>query len=170
MDERKNYNDDVSIANVFIECMPFPWQCLKPNRQDYQNDERIKRLEEEIGDRNTYICIIGKDNDVSALYKEMILLGDELNSKWLQEDEVISIVDYKKIFWLEDMRSCKIFLDVYRSEDNPLIIEQYNRIFESVAGNNLCISLNDFRGMICRLPYDMSVYAKIGTKGGKDFL
>ena len=170
MDERKNDNGNMGIANVFIECMPLPWQCLKPNKRDYQNDQRIKRLEEEIDDQNTYICITGKENDVSALYKEMILLCDELNSKWLREDELITIVDYKKIFWFEDVRSCKIFLDVYRSEDNQLILEQYSRIFESVAGNNVCISLNDFRGMICRLPYDMAAYAKIGTRGGKDFL
>ena len=109
MDERKNDNGNMGIANVFIECMPLPWQCLKPNKRDYQNDQRIKRLEEEIDDQNTYICITGKENDV-------------------------------------------------------------NRIFESVAGNNVCISLNDFRGMICRLPYDMAAYAKIGTRGGKDFL
>ena len=36
----------------------------------------------------------------------------------------------------------------------------FNRIYESIAGRNLCISFNDFRGMICRLPYDMSAVSK----------
>ena len=67
------------------------------------------------------------------------------------------------------MRNHKIFEDVYSNEANEFIIEQYNRIFESIAGSNLCISFNDFRGMIHRLPYDMSAVAKKGKLGGRVF-
>ena len=99
----------------------------------------------------------------------MIALSNELDSKWLNEDELNTITIYKKIFWFKDKRSYKVFKDVYSTETNELIIEQYNRIFESCTGNNLRILLNNFRGMLCRLPYDMSWFAKKGKRGGRDF-
>ena len=109
------------------------------------------------------------DEEISKLYREMIALNSELDSKFLEQACLVSITDYKKIFWFQDRRSYEIFEDVYCNETNALIIEQYNRIFESIAGNNMCISLHDFRGMICRLPYDMSAVAKKGILGMQNF-
>ena len=123
-----------------------------------------------LSNNNPYICIVGvSDEEISELYRKMIVLSSELDDKWLKKKCLMSITDYKKIFWFKNIKSYKIFADVYSNETNELIVEQYNRIFESIAGNNMCISLNDFRGMICRLPFDMSAVAKKGRLGGKDF-
>lgn len=162
---------DVHIPHVFIGSVPLPQECLLPNKKDYPNDKRILQLKEVLDGKSTYICIVGvEEEEISRLYEKMILLNEKLDEEWLEKEELITITTYKKIFWFKDIMSCKIFNDVYRNEDNKLITEQYDRIFESVAGNNLCISLNDSRGMICRLPYDMSAVAKKGTRGWKDFI
>lgn len=160
----------MSSVHVFVRCVPNPQDCLMPNEKYYKNDERIEKLKEILCNEGTYICIIGvTDDDITKLYREMIALSSELNNTWLKEPYMTSITDYKKIFWFKNMGSFETFEDVYSAETNELIIEQYNRIFESVAGNNLCITLNDCRGMICRLPYDMSAVAKTGTLGLQNF-
>lgn len=156
--------------HVFIGCVPVPEECLIPNERDYPGDVRIDILNTVLCDSSSYICIVDvEEDDILNLYRKMIALSNELDSKWLNEDELNTITIYKKIFWFKDKRSYKVFKDVYSTETNELIIEQYNRIFESCAGNNLRISLNDFRGMLCRLPYDMSWFAKKGKRGGRDF-
>ena len=161
----------MSDAHVFVRCVPSPEECLLPNEKDYPNDKRINEIKKFLSNDVPYICIIGvTDDDISELYRNMIGLNGDLDSKWLKEKWLVSIIEQKKIFWFKDMKSYLIFEDVYSNETNELIIEQYNRIFESIAGNNMCISLNDCRGMICRLPYDMSTAAKIGKLGMQDFL
>lgn len=157
-------------VHVFVRCLPPPEYCLAPNEKDYPDDERINELKKILNNDSPYICIVGvTDVDICELYKEMIALGSALDSEWLKEQYLVSITNYKKIFWFKDMQSYTIFEDVYSNETNELIIEQYNRIFESIAGSNMCISLNDCRGMICRLPYDMSAVAKCGKLEMRDF-
>ena len=161
----------MSDVHVFVRCLPEPEECLMPNERDYPNDKRINELKKILSNQIPYICIIGMtDDDISDLYRRMIHVSGDLDGKYISEKWLDSITDYKKIFWFKDVKSYQVFEDVYSSETNELIIEQYNRIFESIAGNNMCISLNDCRGMICRLPYDMSAVAKIGKIGMQDFL
>lgn len=153
-------------SHVFVECMPSPEQCLMPNEIDYLNDERTIKLREELNDTTTRICIIGgNDEEITRLYEEMVLKSNQIDDEYLQEAESISITIFKRIFWFRDEMSYKIFEDVYSHEKNELITRYYDRTFESVSGNNLCISLNDAWGMIDRLPFDMWSVANRSTKG-----
>lgn len=147
-------------AHIFVGCMPLPKQCLKPNACDYENDKRMGILKEILNDYSSHICIIGGDDkEITKLYKEMLLLCEQIDEEYLQEEEIVSLTICKKIFWFRDKRSCKIFEEVYSREKNELIIRHYERTLESVAGNNLCISFCDSRGMIDRLPMDMWLVA-----------
>ena len=106
-------------------------------------------------------------SDISVC--NFLSLADEIDTIFLDNDEMITLTKSKPVFLFFDQKSCKIFLDVYLHEDNQEIIQSYNRIFESITGNNLVISLRDFRGMICRLPWEQMWTANRGKMGGKDF-
>lgn len=156
--------------HIYMECMPSPEQCLMPNYSDYPDDKRIIKLEKLLSDKCPRVYIVGgKNEDITELYRNVLLLYHQINAEYLQEDEGIEILVFKKIFWFRTKRSCKIFEDVYSHEKNELILKYYNRIFESVAGNNLCIFLSDAWGMIDRLPFDMSHVANVGTKEWSEF-
>ena len=157
-------------SHIFMECMPLPEQCLIPNYRDYPDDKRIIKLEEILRDKCPRVYIVGgKNEDITELYRNVLLLYHQINAEYLHEDEGIEILVFKKIFWFRNKLSCKIFEDVYSHEKNELILKCYNRIFESAAGNNLCISLSDAWGMIDRLPFDMRHVANVGTKEWREF-
>lgn len=156
--------------SVYIGCMPFPEQCIMPNYLDYPNDKRIKKLEKIFNNKCPRIYIIGgKHEEITQVYRDVLLLREKIEAEYSQEDDMIEITLPKKIFWFSDKLSCKIFEDIYGKEENPIIISYYDRIFESIAGNNLCITLYNAWGILDRLPLEMSICANRRTRQWREF-
>jgi len=82
----------MSDGHVFMRCVPSPEVCLMPNEKDYPDDKRINELKKILSNHISYICIIGvTDDDISELYRKILVLSDDLDSKWLKEKWLVSI-------------------------------------------------------------------------------
>ena len=159
------------IPQMYNKSIPPAKECLKFNEEEYCNDIRKNVIKELVSVKDDFICLIDIElKEVDQLFRDIVSLADEIDTIFLETEELITLTKIKPIFVFMDEKSCKIFLDVYLHEDNQEIILNYNRIFESIAGNNLVISLRDFRGMICRLPWEQMWMAKRGVLGGEDFV
>ena len=159
------------IPQIYNKTIPPSKECLKFNEEDYCNDIRKNVIKELVSVKDDFICLIDIElKEVDQLFRDIVSLADEIDTIFLETEELITLTMIKPIFVFMDENSCKIFLDVYLNEDNQEIIQSYNRIFESIAGNNLLISLRDFRGMICRLPWEQMWTANRGIMGGEDFV
>ena len=72
----------MSDVHVFVRCLPTPLVCLEPNEINYPGDKRIDKLKKILCNESPYICIIGvTDEDISNLYKEMVLCQDLVQNK-----------------------------------------------------------------------------------------
>ena len=101
--------------HVFIGCVPVPEECLIPNERDYPGDVRIDILNTVLCDSSSYICIVDvEEDDILNLYRKMIALSNELDSKWLNEDELNTITIYKKIFWAQSRKKTLWTKKLYR--------------------------------------------------------
>ena len=159
------------IPQIYNKTIPPSKECLRFNEEDYCNDIRKNIIKELVSVKDDFICLIDIElKEVDQLFRDIVSLADEIDTIFLETEELITLTMIKPIFVFMDENSCKIFLDVYLNEDNQEIIQSYNRIFESIAGNNLVISLRDFRGMICRLPWEQMWMANRGIMGGEDFV
>ena len=159
------------IPQIYNKTIPPSKECLRFNEEDYCNDIRKNIIKELVSVKDDFICLIDIElKEVDQLFRDILSLADEIDTIFLDNDEMITLTKSKPVFLFFDKKSCKIFLDVYLNEDNQEIIQSYNRIFESIAGNNLVISLRDFRGMICRLPWEQMWMANRGIMGGEDFV